>query len=93
VRYGLAFARACLAFVAALCVAPSGLVAKKKPPEKPVNISTATSAESQRAPRIGPKRLAKMRKYLTLGQASESRSKGAPQGSAGSKALHEVPLD
>jgi competence ComEA-like helix-hairpin-helix protein len=41
-------------FVAALCVVPSGLVAKKKPPEKPVNINTATSAELQQVPGIGP---------------------------------------
>jgi competence protein ComEA len=97
------------------------LVAKKKPPEKPVNINTATSAELQQVPGIGPataekilqmrksygafksvddlqairgigpKRLAKMRKYLTLGKASESKSKGSPQGSAGSKAPTKPP--
>jgi hypothetical protein len=41
------FARVSL-FVVALCVVLSGLFAKKKPPEKPVNISTATSAASVR---------------------------------------------
>jgi competence ComEA-like helix-hairpin-helix protein len=34
---------------------------------------------------LGPKRLEKMRKYLTVGKTSESKSKGAPQGDAGSK--------
>jgi competence ComEA-like helix-hairpin-helix protein len=71
--------------------------AKKKPPAEPVNLNTATSAELQQVPGIGPataekilkmrksygrfksvndllairgigpKRLAKMRKYLTVG--------------------------
>jgi competence ComEA-like helix-hairpin-helix protein len=34
---------------------------------------------------LGPKRLDKMRKYLTVGKTSESKSKGARQGDAGSK--------
>jgi competence ComEA-like helix-hairpin-helix protein len=34
---------------------------------------------------LGPKRLEKMRKYLTVGKTSESKSKGAPLGDAGSK--------
>lgn len=72
--------------------------AKKKPPEKPININTATSEELQQVPEIGPataakilqmrksygvfksvddlkaikgigpKRLEKMRKYLTVGK-------------------------
>lgn len=76
------------------------LPAKKKPPAKPVNLNTATSAELQQVPGIGPataekilqmrksygpfksvddllairglgpKRLEKMRKYLTVGKAA-----------------------
>lgn len=89
------------AFVVAACLLLSpALLAKKKPPTKPVNINTATSAELQQVPGIGPatadkilqmrksygafksvddllairglgpKRLEKMRKYLTVGKAS-----------------------
>jgi competence ComEA-like helix-hairpin-helix protein len=91
------------------------IAAKKKPPEKPVNINTATAEELQQVPGIGPataakilqmrksygafknvgdlkaikgigpKRLEKMRKYLTVGKTSESKNKGAAQGDAGSK--------
>jgi competence ComEA-like helix-hairpin-helix protein len=76
----------------------AGSFAKKKPPEKPVNINTASSEELQTVPGIGPvtaekilkmrksygafktvddllairglgpKRLDKMRKYLTVGK-------------------------
>ena len=78
----------------------AGTLAKKKPPEKPVNINTASSEELQTVPGIGPvtaekivhmrksygafksvndllairglgpKRLDKMRKYLTVGKAA-----------------------
>ena len=77
--------------------ATQGLYAKKKPPEHPVNLNTATAAELEQVPGIGPataqkilqarksygkfksvndleairgigpKRLEKMRKYLTVG--------------------------
>jgi competence protein ComEA len=78
--------------------------AKKKPPEKPVNINTASSTQLQEVPGIGPataekilqmrksygavksvddllairglgpKRLEKMRKYLTTGKQSAKSS-------------------
>jgi competence ComEA-like helix-hairpin-helix protein len=84
-------------FVLAICVIPFSLSAKKKPPEKPININAATSEELQQVPGIGPayaekilqmrksygafksvddllaikgigpKRLAKIRKYLVVG--------------------------
>jgi competence ComEA-like helix-hairpin-helix protein len=94
----------------ALCAIPVGLAAKKKPPEAPINLNTATSEELQLVPRIGPvtaekilqmrksygafksvddlravrgigpKRLEKMRKYLTVGKAaSATKSATAPR--------------
>src|SRR5438046_137623 len=80
-----------------------GVLAKKKPPAKPVNINTATSEELQQVPGIGPataekilqmrksygafksvddllairglrpKRLEKMRKYLTVGKPAAAK--------------------
>ena len=85
-----------------------GSLAKKKVPEKPVNINTASSEELQTVPGIGPvtaekilhmrksygafksvddllairgigpKRIEKMRKYLTVGKAAGSKSKSSP---------------
>src|SRR5438876_5283107 len=85
-----------------------GVLAKKKPPAKPVNINTATSEELQQVPGIGPataekilqmrksygvfksvddllairglgpKRLEKMRKYLTVGKPSAAKSGALP---------------
>lgn len=104
----------------ALCAAPSALAAKKKPPLHSVNLNTATSAELQQVPGIGPstadkilkmrksygpfktvddlraikgigpKRMEKMRKYLTVGkaappkaqQSTSSRSTGATRPAA-----------
>jgi comEA protein len=102
--------RHCLAritlLVLAFCAISPALVAKKKPPEAPVNLNTASSEELQLVPGIGPvtadkilqmrksygafksvddlravrgigpKRLEKMRKYLTVGKAA-SQSKPA----------------
>jgi competence ComEA-like helix-hairpin-helix protein len=101
-----AFARISLCcFV--LCAIPSGVLAKKKPPARPININTANSEELELVPGIGPvtagkilqmrksygafksvddllairglgpKRLDKMRKYLTVGKSVAS--KPAPQ--------------
>ncbi|MHB8502817.1 MAG: ComEA family DNA-binding protein [Candidatus Acidiferrales bacterium] len=40
--------------LAALCAIPLALAAKKKPPAAPINLNTATSAELQLVPGIGP---------------------------------------
>jgi len=82
-------------------------LAKKKPPAHPINLNTATAAELQQVPGIGPstadkilqmrksygafktvddlravrgigeKRLAKMRKYLTVGKPVQAKKAGA----------------
>jgi comEA protein len=89
----------CFCFLFSILVlwATQGLCAKKKPPEHPVNLNTATAAELEQVPGIGPataqkilqarksygkfksvddleairgigpKRLQKMRRYLTVG--------------------------
>ena len=92
-----------------------GSFAKKKAPEKPVNINTASSEELQTVPGIGPvtaekilhmrksygafksvddllairgigpKRIEKMRKYLTVGKAAGSRSKSPLPSAADTK--------
>ena len=96
-------------FLATLLVlwATQGLCAKKKPPLHPVNLNTATSAELQQVPGIGPstaekilqarksygsfksvddlqaikgigpKKLDKMRKYLTVNKPAPPASKAS----------------
>jgi len=95
----------CVATALLLCSLSSlPVLAKKKPPTKPVNINTANSAELQQVPGIGPataekilqmrksygafksvddllsirglgpKRLEKMRKYLTVGKPAPPKS-------------------
>jgi competence ComEA-like helix-hairpin-helix protein len=94
-------------------LAPFGLCfAKKKPPAHPININTASSADLQQVPGIGPstaqkildtrksygafktvddllaikgigpKKLEKMRKYLTVGKPSSRKQSSAPQTAA-----------
>jgi comEA protein len=85
-----------------LCCA-AGVLAKKKPPTHPINLNSASAAELQQVPGIGPstankilemrksygafksvddllaikgigpKRLEKMRKYLTVGKSPQSK--------------------
>ena len=87
-------------------------LAKKKPPAHPVNINTASSADLQQVPGIGPstaqkildtrksygafkgvddllaikgigpKKLEKMRKYLTVGKSPTKKSSSSPQATA-----------
>lgn len=102
-------ARLSLLFVL-FCLVVSAAPAKKKPPARPVNLNSATSAELQQVPGIGPataakilqmrksygafksvddlrairgigpKRIEKMRKYLTVGKPSVAKKAG--QGAA-----------
>lgn len=89
--------------------APVACAAKKKPPLHPINLNSATSAELQQVPGIGPstadkilrmrksygpfksvddlraikgigpKRMEKMRKYLTVGKLPASKTQQSPQ--------------
>jgi competence ComEA-like helix-hairpin-helix protein len=105
-----------LLFFVILCCAGT-VLAKKKPPAHPINLNSASSAELQQVPGIGPstadkilqmrksygafksvddllaikgigpKRLEKMRKYLTVGKAPQTKksSADAPSTKAKSK--------
>ena len=94
--------RFCFLLTVLVLWATQGLCAKKKPPLHPVNLNTATAAELQQVPGIGPatadkilqarksygsfksvddlqaikglgpKKLEKMRKYLTVGKPAPS---------------------
>jgi competence ComEA-like helix-hairpin-helix protein len=96
--------------------ATQGFCAKKKPPAHPVNLNTASSAELQQVPGIGPatadkilqtrksygkfksvddleairgigpKRLNKMRKYLTVGAPAAPANKTTGHATAAAKA-------
>lgn len=100
----------CFCFLLTILVlwATQGLCAKKKPPTHPVNLNTASSAELQQVPGIGPstaekilqarksygafksvddlqairgigpKRLDKMRKYLTVGKPPQDQKPSSP---------------
>jgi competence protein ComEA len=105
-----------------LCVLCLSIVAKKKPPAHPINLNTASAAELQQVPGIGPstadkilqmrkaygafksvddlravrgigeKRLAKMKKYLTVGKPATVKKAGAAQAAgAPAKAPPKVP--
>jgi competence ComEA-like helix-hairpin-helix protein len=93
--------------LAALLLFPLALIAKKKPPTKPVNINTAGALQLQEVPGIGPvtaekilqmrrsygpfksvddlmairgigpKRLEKMRPFLTVGKAPNGKTQPA----------------
>ena len=107
----LAFYAAALSSILGSPVLCSG---KKKPPLHPINLNTATSAELQQVPGIGPstaekilkmrksygpfksvddlraikgigpKRMEKMRKYLTVGKPAAQKKPSAP--AAGTRA-------
>jgi len=97
------------ALLLAILLTPALLCAKKKPPAHPINLNSASAAELQQVPGIGPstadkilqmrksygafksvddllaikgigpKRLEKMRKYLTAGKAPQAKK---PSGGA-----------
>jgi competence ComEA-like helix-hairpin-helix protein len=107
----------CFLFTILVLWATQGLCAKKKPPEHPVNLNTATAAELEQVPGIGPataekilqarksygkfksvndleairgigpKRLAKMRKYLTVSPATVPQKKTTAKAIAPAKPL------
>jgi competence protein ComEA len=107
--------------------ATQGECAKKKPPLHPVNLNSATAAELQQVPGIGPataerilqarkangkfksvndlqairgigpKRLEKMKKYLTVGSATQNqkaatRAAVPAKGPPAKKAVSKVPV-
>jgi competence ComEA-like helix-hairpin-helix protein len=104
--------RFCFLFLILVLWATQGLCAKKKPPLHPVNLNTASSAELQQVPGIGPatvekilqarksygrfktvndleairgigpKKLDKMRKYLTVGAPPQTKAPAAASAKA-----------
>lgn len=107
-RRSLRYAVSLLALASACLFAPCPIAAKKKPPLHPINLNTATAAELQQVPGIGPatadkilkmrksygpfksvddlraikgigpKRMEKMRQYLTVGNPPVSKKTQSP---------------
>jgi len=108
-RGALHSAACCVSLLTLLLCPVSPLLAKKNPPAHPININTASAAELEEVPGIGPatarkildtrksygafksvddllaikgigpKRLEKMRKYLTVGKAPAKKQSAAPE--------------
>lgn len=57
--------------------ATQGLYAKKKPPLHPVNINTDSAEQLQQVPGIGPNKLGKMRRHLTVGKPAQGQKVSA----------------
>jgi competence ComEA-like helix-hairpin-helix protein len=102
-------------FMTLMLLMPALLSGKKKPPTHPINLNSASAAELQQVPGIGPstadkilemrksygafksvddllaikgigpKRLEKMRKYLTVGKAAPAPAKPPPAKRAAAK--------
>jgi len=112
----------CLLLMVLVLWATLDLYAKKKPPLHPVNLNTASSAELQQVPGIGPstaekilqarksygafksaddlqairgigpKKLDKMRKYLTVGKPPQSQKPSAHAGAPSKTAAATKPV-